>query len=137
VSAARPPVALSSSAGDRGFLSASCKSLASSSYKGGPVVRHNFLDSSPSAQDFLKEESAEGASGFHAEGTPLGLRGEGAAGLDDVSVAQSVQHEHCVDISLPEEGCRRSNSGRDPDFGCLTDLTLMASLNVPPNIVSE
>jgi hypothetical protein len=101
-----------------------------------PVVCHDLLNSSPTAQDFLKEEGTKGASGFCMEGMPFRPCSEGAAGLHDVSVPRCVGHKHSVDICLAEEGCQHCNCWWDSNFGCLADLALMAHFDVPPNIVS-
>ena len=103
----------------------------------GPIVSHNLLNGSPSAQDFFKKECAKGAPGLSLESTPLGPRGEGASSLYNVSEATGVRHEHGVDVSLAEEWRWRGDGRWDPDFGCLADLALVARFDVPPNIVSE
>jgi hypothetical protein len=88
------------------------------------------------AQDFLKEEGAEGVSGFHTEGTPFGPCSEGAAGLHDVLVPGHMGHKHSVNIGFAKEGCRCCDCWWDSDFGCLADLALVAGLDVPSNIIS-
>ena len=101
-----------------------------------PVVGYDLLNSSPTAQDFFEKECAKGAPGLGSESTPLGPRGEGASSLYNVSEAAGVRHEHGIDISLAEEWRWRGDGRWDPDFGGLADLTFVAGLNIPLNIVS-
>src|ERR1700677_73336 len=104
---------------------------------GCSIVCHDFLDGSPSAQDFFEEESTERASRLGSKSTPLRPRSERASRLNDVSKTACVRHEHCVDVGFAEEGCWRGDSGWDPDFRCLADLALVTRFDVPPNVVSE
>jgi hypothetical protein len=76
----------------------------------GPSTCMSRLDRprthSQTAQGFLEEEGAEGASRFRTEEIPFGLRGEGTTGLSDVPVARRAQHKHRVDVCLVEHPCR-------------------------------
>ena len=103
----------------------------------GPVVGHDLLNGSPSAQDFFEKECAQGAPGLGSESTPLGPCGEGASSLNNVSEASRMGHEHSVNISFAEKGRWCGDGGWYPDFRCLADLALVARFDVPPNIVSE
>ena len=55
--------------------------------------------------------------------------------LDDVTEARDKQHEHGVDVDFVEEGSRRVDSRQDVDLGSLSDLTLVASVDVPLNVL--
>ena len=57
-------------------------------------------------------------------------------GLNNVLKASHMGHEHCVDVGIAEQWCWHGDGGWDPDFCRLTDLALVAQLDVPPNVVS-
>lgn len=110
------------------------------------IVSDDFFYGSPSAQDVLEDESVEGAGFLSAECTPFGPCGERAASLHNVSISCGGRYEHGIDVYFVEEGTWGGDGRRDPDFGCLADLTLVVRCDVlldvegdrgPPKAVEE
>jgi hypothetical protein len=67
---------------------------------GGAVVRDDFLDGAPPAEDLFEQKGANGTPVLDSQRTPLQPSGEGAVSLDNVPTAVGTWHEHRVDICL-------------------------------------
>ena len=102
---------------------------------GRTVVSDDLFDGTPAAQYLLEKKHTQGAAVLHAQGVPLRPSSEGAAGLSDISEATNVRHQHGVDIYLTEEVGGDGDSRRDPDLGCLAELALVTSADVPLDIL--
>ena len=102
--------------------------------EGFPVVRDEFDDGSPTREDVFEDELGEGFSIVGRERAVFGIGGEGASGLHDVSVATVRGHEHDVDVNFAKERGGRGRDWGSLEFGELSGLTLMACLDVPPNV---
>src|SRR5258708_37501118 len=57
--------------------------------------------------------------------------------LDNVAETGGRWHEHRVDVGFAKEGCREGNRGRDEDFSSLVKLALVASIDVPFDVLLE
>jgi len=66
---------------------------------------------------------------------PLQPYGKGTVGLSDVSKATDRRHEHGVNVYLLKEGRRDGDGGWNPDFCCLAKLALVASADVPLDVL--
>ncbi len=60
-----------------------------------------------------------------------------ATSLDNVVETGGRGHEHRVDVGFAKEGCREGNHGRDEDFSSLAKLALVASIDVPFDVLLE
>ena len=54
--------------------------------------------------------------------------------MDDIPKASGMWHVHGVDVGLVEEWCGGVDGGWKVDFGGLTDLALVTSLNIPLDV---
>ena len=71
------------------------------------------------------------------KGVPLWPSGERTASLDDIGEATGGSHVHGVNIHLVEEGSRKGNDRRNANLGGLSKLTLVASVDVPFDVVVD
>src|SRR6266850_4801540 len=66
---------------------------------------------------------------------PLQPCSKGTASLSDVSKAADRRHEHGVNIYLPKDGRGDGDGGRNPDLHHLAKLALVASADVPLDVL--
>lgn len=69
--------------------------------------------------------------------TPFGPGTKRTACLDNVAEARGKWHEHGVDVSFTEEGCTDGNCWRNADLGGLANLTLVAGVDVPLDVLFQ
>ena len=68
---------------------------------------------------------------------PLGVSGEGAAGLDDIPVASRLGHDHGVEVGLAEETTYDRHGRRDVEAARLANLAFVAGSYEPFDIVDQ
>ena len=107
--------------------------------KGGDIrraiVSDDLFDGAPPAQNFLEKKHTESAACLGMESTPFRPGSEGAAGLGDVTEAAGRGHKHGVDIEFVEKWGGDCDGGWNADLGGLAKLALMASGDVPFDVL--
>jgi hypothetical protein len=66
---------------------------------------------------------------------PLRPSRERAVSLDDIVEIRDKQHKHSVDVDFAEEGSWHINSGGNVDLGHLAKLALVASIDIPLDVL--
>ena len=105
--------------------------------KCGAIVGHDLLYGSPSTQNVFEDKGSECVGGLNTKGTPFRPSGKGAPSLHDVTEASCRRHKHGVNVCFAKEGYRNGDSRRDPDFGGLAELALVAGGDVLSDIMSN
>ena len=67
----------------------------------------------------------------------FGPRGEGTAAVKDILVGATLRHVECVEVSLAEDRWDMGDGRRDVEILCLADLALMATSDVPADVVVQ
>ena len=107
------------------------------SYPGCAVVGNNFLESSPATEDILEEKVRYNVAALRSSSSCFGPRGKSTAAVEDVSVGTALRHVERVEVSLAEDRWDVGNGRWDVEILCLADLALMASSNVPADVVVQ
>lgn len=56
--------------------------------------------------------------------------------MENVAIVPNLWHEEGVHVSLAKEGGNHRNDRRNVEVSCLANLALVASPDIPPNVLS-
>ena len=68
---------------------------------------------------------------------PFQICSQSTLSLDDVAVATRSQHNHSIDMDFVKQSAHDRNSWRDVQFGSLANLTFVASVDVPLDVIDQ
>ena len=115
----------------------SCSEAVEGSYPGCAVVGDDLFKSSPATENILEEKVRYNVAAFGRSSSCFGPRSESTATVEDVSVRTALRHVERIEVSLAENRWDVRDSRRDVEIFCLADLALMASSNVPADVVVQ
>lgn len=97
--------------------------------KSQAVVSHNLSEGPPTTENILENKGGESGAVLCPKHSPLGVRGQGAAGLDNIPVAAQPGHYHSVKVSLVKKATNHWHGWGNMEAGGLANLTLMAGVH--------
>src|SRR5882724_3742716 len=107
------------------------------SHKCGAIISNNLSHSTPSAKDILEYKVSQSLLVFLPKRAPLGPGRQCTVGLNEIAKLVYSQHEHCVDMNLPEKHGNVGNSGQKVKMTGLASLAGMACRNEPLHIIIQ
>jgi hypothetical protein len=118
---------------DVSYIVPVCK-LLECGHEGRAIVSNDFSKRSPSTEDVLENERRESQTRFRMHHVPFRIRGHRASCLDEIAKPARLRHEHGVNMRFAKQASRYHNRRRDMKLRRLTDLTLVAGLDVPLDV---